>query len=217
MKTGISRTRWLIGGAAALACAALIVGHAQWHAPAARAAGMSAPAGLKIAVVNYQKLSLDLDEQVHNLHAIKRMQSATQAKLQADETALKKMAEPLNPNSALALKAGTPEYDKLVAKVRRAAIRLQVDKRYEEQTLRDDARHAMESIYAHAQAAIAAYAKAHDIALVLTSSASIRHVGSTRGFIQMVQTRNVLYASRALDITDKIAAAMNRAWTKAHG
>lgn len=217
MKTGISRTSWLLGGAAALACTALIAGHMQWRTPAARAAAMSAPAGLKIAVVNYQKLSLDLDEQVHNLHAIRRMQSATQAKLQTEETALKKMAEPLNPNSALALKAGTPEYNKLVAKVRRAAIRLQVDKRYEEQTLRADVRHAMESIYTHAQTAIAAYAKAHDIALVLTSSPAIQHIGSTRDFIQMAQTRNVLYASRALDITDKIAAAMNRAWSKTHG
>lgn len=216
MKTGISRSGWLAGGAVALAVAAFAAGRVHISEPVSRAA-TSTPTGLKIAVVNYQKLSLDLDEQVHNLHVIKREQDATQAKLQAEEAALKKMGEPLNPNSALALKPGTPEFDKLVAKVRRAAIRFQVDRRYAQETLRADTRHALESIYAHAQKAIAAYAKAHQISLVLVDSASIRHVGSTRAFIQMVESRNVLYASRALDITDDVAAAMNREWTKTHG
>jgi Skp family chaperone for outer membrane proteins len=216
MKTSVISSGWLAGGAVVLAAAAFVAGRMPIPSPSVRAATAPA-AGLKIAVVNYQKLALDLDEQVHNLHLIKREQDATQAKLQAAETALKKMSEPLNPNSALALKPGTPEYDKLIAKVRRAAIRLRIDQRYDQETLRADARHALESIYAHAQKAIAAYAKAHQISLVLVNSASIRHVGSTHAFIQMVESRNVLYASNALDITDAVAAAMNRAWTKAHG
>lgn len=215
MKTVIS-PKWLLAGAAILACAAYGVSHAPFQSPRARAAAMPAPAGMKIAVVNYQKLTFDLDEQVHNLHVIKREENTMQAQLQSERTALKKMMEPLNPNSALALKAGTAEYNKLTAKVRKAAIRLSVDRHYMQLSLRADTRHALESIYSHAQTAIAAYAKAHHISLVLGSMKPLQNIGSTRGFIQMVQSRNVLYASRALDITDQIAAAMNRAWTNAH-
>lgn len=217
MKFNHHNLRRTLFTAAVMAAAMLCVGQFEsGHTQTVKAATAPAP-GEKIAVVNISGLLRDLDEQVHNLHQFNKLQASVEAKLKAKQTALHKMAEPLNPNSTLAVKPGTEEFNHLEKKVQKAIVEYQVYRQYSRERLHAHLLNMSQDVYSEIAAAIAAYAKAHGIALVLEKNPIEHNLTSMRNYVEMVQTRSVLYAARSVDITDKIAAAMNRAWTKAHG
>jgi Skp family chaperone for outer membrane proteins len=217
MNVNIRSIRWSLGGAATAAAVILLLGRLQNNPASVAAAQMAAPSGEKIAVVNIPKLLQDLDEQVYNLHQINKLQATIEAKIKAKQAALKKMEEPLNPNSTLALKPGTEEYNHLRRKVAQAVVAYEVYQRYSRLHLHERVLNASQDLYGEISNAVKAYAKAHGISLVLTKNPYQKNLNSMRNYVEMVQTRTVFYSARSIDITDKIAAAMNRAWTKAHG
>lgn len=217
MKVNIRSIRWSLGGAVVAAAAMLLMGRLQGNPGEIAAAQMATPSGGKIAVVNIPKLLQDLDEQVYNLHQFHKLQARIAAKIKAKQAALKKMEEPLNPNSTLALKPGTEEYNHLRRKVAQAVVAYEVYQRYSRLRLHDRLLNMSQELYGEISNAVTTYAKAHGISLVLTKNPFQKNLNSMRNYVEMVQTRTVFYAARSVNITDKIAAAMNRAWTKAHG
>ncbi|MGC8560769.1 MAG: OmpH family outer membrane protein [Phycisphaerae bacterium] len=217
MKVNIRSIRWSLGGAAAAAAVILLLGRLQGNPGNIAAAQTAAPSGEKIAVVNLSSLLSDLDVQVYDAQQFNKLQESIAAKLKAKQAALKKMSEPLNPNSTLALKPGTEEFNHLRRKVSRAAVAYEVYKRYSQLRLHNRILNNNQEIYLDISNAVAAYAKSHGIRLVLMKNPLPKNISSLRAYGEMVQTRIVLYSARSVDITDKIAAAMNRAWTKAHG
>jgi Skp family chaperone for outer membrane proteins len=217
MKVNIRSIRWSLGGAAAAAAVILLLGRLQNNPTSVAAAQTAAPTGEKIAVVNLSSLLSDLDEQVYDAQQFNKLQDSIETNLKAKQAALKKMGEPLNPNSTLALKPGTEEFNHLRRKVAQAAIALDVYERYSRLRLHNRLLNNNQDIYLQISNAVAAYAKSHGIRLVLMNNPLPKTISSLRAYGEMVQTRIVLYSERSIDITDKIAAAMNRAWTKTHG
>ncbi len=209
--------QWLAGGLAIAAVAALLAGNGLSLAGSAVAPAQNpAPRGPVIAVLNVLTLTNELDEELHTQHMLKREADQKRAKITALRAALKKMAEPLDRNSTLALKAGTPDFDRQQAKVRKAEFKLEVYGRFSQLQMQDAALNAQEEIYSNIQTTVAAYAKAHGISLVLMTTRVPPRLASQRGFVTMVQTRTVLYASHKLKITSKIASIMNHAWQNHH-
>lgn len=74
-----------------------------------------------------------------------------------------------------------------------------------------------EKTYRQINNAIAEYANAHHISLVLAADAPHYNFEKGSQLIAEVATRKVLFAAGSLDITNNIVRLMNRAYQKKHG
>lgn len=188
-----------------------------WNMHVARAAA-AAPAGpMKIAVVNIIKLSDRLEEKTAQTDKLQKMLASFKTEQAQKLKALKKLGAPLNPQSTIALKPGTPEYKAQEDKWAKATISYRVYIGYMQEKIRAEHMLLVEKLYHDITTAIQAYAKLHGISLVLQQEPMDFSVANDKALMTEIRSRKVLYASGAINITDHLLRTMNRQWEKAHG
>ena len=185
------------------------------------AGGLMAPAAaraasIKLAVVDLGKLTSQLTEQSADQQIMQSRLSQFKQEVSVRKKAIQKLEEPLNPQSVIALKAGTPEYKAQENKLLKASLKLQVFERFTQDRLKIKERMLTADIYRDVNAAVAHYAKAHGIDMVLVTHKFDYNVTSTRALMLQIANRAVLYHDGAVDITAALVRIMNQAYQKAN-
>jgi len=185
------------------------------------AGGLMAPvaakaAAMKMAVVDLGKLTSQLTEQSADQQIMQTQLSAFKQEVDTRKKAIQKLEEPLNPQSVIALKPGTPEYKAQENKLLKATLKLRVFEQFTQDRLKIKQRMLTADIYRDVNAAVAAYAKSHGIDMVLVTHKFDYNVTSTRALMLQIANRTVLYHDGAVDITAPLVRIMNQAYQKAH-
>ncbi len=185
------------------------------------AGGLMAPtsakaASIKLAVVDLGKLTSQLTEQSADQQIMQSRLSQFKQEVNARKKAIQKLEEPLNPQSVIALKQGTPEYKAQENKLLKASLKLQVFEQFTQDRLKIKQRMLTADIYRDVNAAVAQYAKAHGIDMVLVTHKFDYNVTSTRALMLQIANRSVLYHDGAVDITAPLVRIMNQAYQKAN-
>lgn len=201
----------------ALTAAILLVGTAGLSTAARPASAAPADAGVKIAVVNIIKLSDQLEEKTAQTDKLQKMLTIFKAEQAKKQEVLKKLAEPLNPQSTIALKPGTPEYKAQEKKWEKASVAYRVFIEFTQLRIRSEHALLVEKLYHDITSAIKTYAKAHGIGLVLQKEPMDTSVTTDKALMVEIRSRKVLYAARAINITAPLLRIMNRQWEKTHG
>ncbi len=197
--------------------AAILAGAAALSAGVGMASTVPASAGVKIAVVNIIKLSDRLEEKTAQTDKLQKMLANFKAEQAKRQQVLKKLAEPLNPQSTIALKPGTPEYKAQEKKWEKATVAYRVFIDFTQLRIRSEHALLVEKLYHDITTAIKAYAKAHGIGLVLQQEPMDTSVATDKALMVEIRSRKVLYASHEINITDQLLRIMNRQWEKTHG
>ena len=185
------------------------------------AGGLMAPAAaraasVKLAVVDLGKLTSQLTEQSADQQIMQSRLSQFKQEVGVRKKAIQKLEEPLNPQSVIALKAGTPEYKAQENKLLKASLKLRVFEQFTQDRLKIKERMLTADIYRDVNAAVAHYAKAHGIDMVLVTHKFDYNVTSTRALMLQIANRAVLYHDGAVDITARLVRIMNQAYQKAN-
>ena len=173
-------------------------------------------ASIKIAVVDLGKLTSQLTEQSADQQIMKSRLTQFKHEVDTRKKAIQKLEEPLNPQSVIALKPGTPEYKAQRNKLLKASLKLQVFEQFTQDRLKIKQRMLTADIYRDVNAAVAQYAKSHGIDLVLVTHKFDYNVTSTRALMLQIANRAVLYHDGAVDITPALVRIMNQAYQKAN-
>lgn len=173
--------------------------------------------GVRIATVDLAQITHHLDSEVAMHQHFATELKSLQAKIKAKRKELRSLDEPLNPDSTISFKPGSEEYDAQRRKLLKASVQLQVFQQYHRLRLQEEQRLDGEKTYRQINQAIAEYAKAHHIALVLAADEAHYNFAKSSQLIEEVATRKVLYASGSLDITNNVIHLMNREYQKKHG
>ena len=197
--------------------AAILSGTAILSAGVGLASTVPTGAGVKIAVVNIIKLSDRLEEKTAQTDKLQKMIANFKAEQAKKQQVIKKLAEPLNPQSTIALKPGTPEYKAQEKKWEKATVADRVFIDFTQLRIRSEHALLVEKLYHDITTAIKAYAKAHGIELVLQQEPMDTSVATDKALMVEIRSRKVLYASREINITDPLLRIMNRQWEKTHG
>ncbi len=197
--------------------AAILTGAAALSSGVGLASTVPTGAGVKIAVVNIIKLSDRLEEKTAQTDKLQKMIANFKAEQAKKQQVIKKMAEPLNPQSTIALKPGTPEYKAQEKKWEKATVADRVFIDFTQLRIRSEHALLVEKLYHDITTAIKAYAKAHGIELVLQQEPMDTSVATDKALMVEIRSRKVLYASREINITDPLLRIMNRQWEKTHG
>jgi Skp family chaperone for outer membrane proteins len=197
--------------------AAILAGAVALSAGVGMASTVPASAGVKIAVVNIIKLSDRLEEKTAQTDKLQKMLANFKAEQAKRQQVLKKLAEPLNPQSTIALKPGTPEYKAQEKKWEKATVAYRVFIDFTQLRIRSEHALLVEKLYHDITTAIKAYAKAHGIGLVLQQEPMDTSVATDKALMVEIRSRKVLYASHEINITDPLLRIMNRQWEKTHG
>ncbi len=213
MKVLTIGSRTISTGSLVLAAAAVAVGGALAFAAGAMPMGN----GPQIATVNLAELTqhLDADAAVHRKFAAAL--KSLNAQIDAKRKELQQLAAPLNPDATISFKPGSEEYRSQSKKVLKATVSLRVFQQYQGLLLREKERLEGEKSYRQINMAIAEYARAHHISLVLATDTPHYNLAKSSELIEEVSTRKVLFASRTIDITNNIIRLMNREYQKKHG
>lgn len=196
---------------------AILAGTASLWAGLGRAAAAPSGGAVKIAVVNIIKLSDRLEEKTAQTAKLQKMLANFKAEQTKKQQILKKLGEPLNPQSTLALKPGTPEYKAQEKKWEKASVAYRVFIEFTQLRIRSEHALLVEKLYHDITTAIKAYAMAHGIALVLQQEPMDMSVANDKALMVEIRSRKVLYASQEINITDPLLRIMNRQWEKSHG
>lgn len=185
------------------------------------AGGLGAPAvtkaaAIKIAVVDLGKLTQQLTEQSADQQIMQSRLAQFKQEVNTRKKAMQKLEEPLNPQSVIALKPGTPEFKAQENKLLKASVKLQVYEQFTQDRLKIKQRMLTADIYRDVNDAVAQYAKAHGIDLVLVTHKFDYNVTSTRNLMLQIANRAVLFHDGAVDITSHLVRIMNQAYQKAH-
>jgi Skp family chaperone for outer membrane proteins len=183
--------------------------------------GLGAPAvtraaAIKIAVVDLGKLTQQLTEQSADQQIMQSRLAQFKQEVNTRKKAIQKLEEPLNPQSVIALKPGTAEYKAQENKLLKASLKLQVFEQFTQDRLKIKQRMLTADIYRDVNDAVAQYAKAHGIDLVLVTHKFDYNVTSTRDLMLQIANRAVLFHDGAVDITRHLVRIMNQAYQKAH-
>ncbi len=173
--------------------------------------------GPQIATVDLAQITQHLDEEVAIHRKFTTELKSLQAQIKAKRKELRSIEEPLNPDSTISFKVGSEEYNAQRKKLLKASVALQVFQQYHQLRLREQQRMDGEKTYRQINNAIAEYANAHHISLVLAADAPHYNFEKGSQLIAEVATRKVLFAAGSLDITNNIVRLMNRAYQKKHG
>ncbi len=173
-------------------------------------------ASIKIAVVDLGKLTSQLTEQSADQQIMQSRLTQFKQEVDTRKKAIQKLEEPLNPQSVIALKPGTPEYKAQRNKLLKASLKLQVFEQFTQDRLKIKQRMLTADIYRDVNAAVAQYAKSHGIDLVLVTHKFDYNVTSTRALMLQIANRAVLYHDGAVDITPALVRIMNQAYQKAN-
>lgn len=173
-------------------------------------------ASIKIAVVDLGKLTSQLTEQSADQQIMQSRLTQFKHEVDTRKKAIQKLEEPLNPQSVIALKPGTPEYKAQRNKLLKASLKLQVFEQFTQDRLKIKQRMLTADIYRDVNAAVAQYAKSHGIDLVLVTHKFDYNVTSTRALMLQIANRAVLYHDGAVDITPALVRIMNQAYQKAN-
>ncbi|NNM84593.1 MAG: OmpH family outer membrane protein [Phycisphaerales bacterium] len=187
-------------------------------APAPAAAESAPIAGnMKFAVVDIVKVSDQVDEKVAQTDKLRKLIAHFKQREQTMQADLKKMAEPLNPDSAVALKPGSPEFKAQQDKVLHATINLREYSAYAQQKIDLEHMLRVEQLYHDIDSAIITYASSHGISLVLQKEPLNLNVPNDQALVQEIRSRKVLYSAPSLDITPAVIRTMNQQWEQTHG
>ena len=215
-KTTLAST--LAFGLAAALGATLPATHAAGPiAPAAAAAPAPVAGSMQIAVVDIVKVSDQVDEKVAQTDKLRKLIAHFKQREQTMQADLKKMAEPLNPDSAVALKPGSPEFKAQQDKVLHATINLREYSAYAQQKIDLEHMLRVEQLYHDIDNAIISYASSHGISLVLQKEPLNLNVPNDQALVQEIRSRKVLYSAPSLDITAAVIRTMNQQWEQTHG
>ena len=173
-------------------------------------------ASIKLAVVDLGKLTSQLTEQSADQQIMQSRLTQFKQEVDTRKMAIQKLEEPLNPQSVIALKPGTPEYKAQRNKLLKASLKLQVFEQFTQDRLKIKQRMLTADIYRDVNAAVAQYAKAHGIDMVLVTHKFDYNVTSTRALMLQIANRAVLYHDSAVDITPALVRIMNQAYQKAN-
>lgn len=196
---------------------ALVAATTALSTGASLASAAPADTGVKIAVVNIIKLSDQLEEKTAQTDKLQKMLTNFKAEQAKKQQVLKKLAEPLNPQSTIALKPGTPEFKAQEKKWEKASVAYRVFMEFTQLRIRSEHALLVEKLYHDITLAIKAYAKSHGIGLVLQKEPMDTSVTTDKALMVEIRSRKVLYASREINITDPLLRIMNRQWEKSHG
>ncbi len=185
------------------------------------AGGLMSPAAakgasIKLAVVDLGKLTSQLTEQSADQQIMQSRLTQFKQEVNTRKKAIQKLEEPLNPQSVIALKPGTPEFNAQRNKLLKASLKLQVFEKFTQDRLEIKQRMLTADIYRDVNAAVAQYAKAHGIDMVLVTHKFDYNVTSTRALMLQIANRAVLYHDGAVDITPALVRIMNQAYQKAN-
>ena len=185
------------------------------------AGGLISPAAakavsIKLAVMDLGKLTSQLTEQSADQQIMQSRLTQFKQEVNTRKKAIQKLEEPLNPQSVIALKPGTPEFKAQRNKLLKASLKLQVFEKFTQDRLEIKQRMLTADIYRDVNAAVAKYAKAHGIDMVLVTHKFDYNVTSTRALMLQIANRAVLYHDGAVDITSALVRIMNQAYQKAN-
>ncbi len=206
-------SRTINTGSLLMAAAAMVLGGALALGAGAAPQG----SGPQIATVDLAQITQHLDAEVAMHQKFTTELKALQAQIKAKRKELRSIDEPLNPDSTISFKVGSEEYNAQRKKLLKASVSLQVFQQYHQLRLREQQRMDGEQTYRQINEAIAEYANAHHISLVLAADAPHYNFEKGSQLIAEVATRKVLFAAGSLDITNNIIRLMNREYQKKHG
>ncbi len=214
-----SFSRWAVGGAVLLATIPLARGaiRAASAAPALTATSTPGGAALRVATVNLEVVMKHLDQAQSAQAKLAQRLQTFKDQVALKEKALQKLREPLNPESTISFKPNTPEYKAQADKVLKAELALKLFQQYQEIKLQVRRQVIEGLIYRAINAAVAKYAKAHGIGLVLVDSGINYNVPKEADLLAQIQNRKVMYAEPGLDISNAVAQMMNQAYASKHG
>lgn len=206
-------SRTINTGSLLMAAAAMVLGGALAVGAGAAPQG----SGPRIATVDLAQVTQHLDAEVAMHQKFTTELKALQAQVKAKRKELRSIEEPLNPDSTISFKPGSEEYNAQRKKLLKASVALQVFQQYHQLRLREQQRLDGEKTYRQINEAIAEYANAHHISLVLAADAPHYNFEKGSQLIAEVATRKVLFAVGSLDITNNVVRLMNREYQKKHG
>ena len=206
-------SRTINTGSLLMAAAAMVLGGALAVGAGAAPQG----SGPRIATVDLAQVTQHLDAEVAMHQKFTTELKALQAQVKAKRKELRSIEEPLNPDSTISFKPGSEEYNAQRKKLLKASVALQVFQQYHQLRLREQQRLDGEKTYRQINDAIAEYANAHHISLVLAADAPHYNFEKGSQLIAEVATRKVLFAVGSLDITNNVVRLMNREYQKKHG
>lgn len=206
-------SRTINTGSLLMAAAAMVLGGALAVGAGAAPQG----SGPRIATVDLAQVTQHLDAEVAMHQKFTTELKALQAQVKAKRKELRSIEEPLNPDSTISFKPGSEEYNAQRKKLLKASVALQVFQQYHQLRLREQQRLDGEKTYRQINEAIAEYANAHHISLVLAADAPHYNFEKGSQLIAEVATRKVLFAAGSLDITNNVVRLMNREYQKKHG
>ncbi len=170
-----------------------------------------------IASINLAHVSKHLAQAVVESKKLRTELRDFQAKLKLKETALNKLREPLNPQSTISFRPHTPEYRAQYQKVLKATVALRVFQEYNEARMRIRHRLTEAKLYRAINAAVARYARAHGIFMVVVTHTMHYNVPHEADLLAEIASRNIMYVKPSLDISDAIVRIMNKQYEKSRG
>ena len=206
MKLMTIGSRTINTGSLLLAAAAVAVGGALAFAAGVMPMGN----GQQIAAVNLGVLMQHLDVYASSGRKFVAEQKSMHLQLAAKRKALRQLAAPLNPNATISFKPGSEEYIRQRKLLLKAEVALQVYQQYQDLRLREEQRLDAENIYRQINQAVAKYATAHHISIVMATDTPQYHLPKIADVIEETSTRKVLYSSDSIDITNNIIRMMNK-------
>ncbi len=213
MKLMTIGSRTINTGSLLLAAAAVAVGGALAFAAGVMPMGN----GPRIATVNLGVLTQHLDVYASSSRKFAAEQKSMHLQLAAKRKALRQLAAPLDPNATISFKRGSEEYLRQRKLLLKAEVALQVYQQYQEIRFREQERLVAENAYRQINQAVAKYATAHHITIVLATDTPQYDLPKSADLIEETSTRKVLYSSDSIDITNNIIRLMNRDYQKKHG
>ena len=206
-------SRTINTGSLLIAAAAMVLGGALAVGAGAAPQGN----GPRIATVDLAQITQHLDEEVAMHQQFAAELKSLHAQVKAKRKELRSIEEPLNPDSTISFKVGSEEYNAQRKKLLKASVAFRVFQQYHQLRLREQQRLDGEKTYRQINEAIAEYANAHHISLVLAADAPHYNFEKGSQLIAEVATRKVLFAAGSLDITNNVVRLMNREYQKKHG
>jgi Skp family chaperone for outer membrane proteins len=181
----------------------------------------NAQAGPRIAVINLRQVYTTMQETVDSQHQLRGMQDALDLKTKRDQDDLKDAQAQIEAK----YKPGTPEHEQAMADFDAKSLNFQQDEQSQKVKMVRSQAKQMFSAYNEISKAVADYAKAHGIDVVLVTvgqdlPGNAMDIANPETLGNLIFGRNVIYVGDKIDISADITAKLDydyKAGTKPAG
>ncbi|MCD4825894.1 MAG: OmpH family outer membrane protein [Phycisphaerae bacterium] len=173
----------------------------------AQNAGGTAVGPTKVAVCDIVKV---FREYQRAKDLTKELKKRTQAF--ATENTKRKTALDVLRNEMEGFKAGSPEYEKIMRKLRGGIVEREVWGTMEKESLMRDHLRLTKEMYKEIKNTIAAVSKQSGVDLTLQLDPDLGNIPSAEAFIAQISRNKVLYNTKQVDLTEAVLQKLNEAY-----